>query len=687
MGGATTNSPPVYYQMDPSSQSPIQQTTTHTVRLIYAKSAFCLHMDTLHLQGYLTIVANTLEHTENQMIYLAWIPYHLIDPLDKHYFTCLDGGLASDQEFPAIHLHMGLGETTVIAINTIHSLYVHPPSPNQQGSIVITTSQGDVLRPLWYQPTNPFDAWPGYNVLDILKAFVDIEKTRDDPYLYLISMSANAQQHLAISPAPPSPSLSTMSTVPESDPLYNTLQEARWHILERFSRITRASRDAATHVLEHPVTQPLFPMLPASVQALRHNDTAQQTINDYNLANYYLTQWAADTTLEPLSDEAVDRLLKDTPEMQTPLPTHSRRAPTPAEEWVDFFNQDGVLKVPLQTIRARIFQGGLEPDIRIEAWKFLLGIYPWQSTFDDREAIRRSKAEEYYAIKAKWFNDLDTRNTPRFLEEKHRIDKDVHRTDRNLTIFAGEDHPNPDPQMAVGTNPNLEIMKDILVTYNYHNTSLGYVQGMSDLCAPMFVGMGDEAMAFWGFVSFMDRVQSNFFTDQSGMHRQLKTLQAMIQFMDMPLYKHLEQTETLNLFVCFRWLLVWFKREFDWEDVIRLWEVLWTDHLSHDFILFVALAVLHQHRQALLNLNQFDEILKYINELSGKLQLTRTLETAEILFYQFKRRVRAMETKRHQLHERLQRRSVWTNENERNDIQVALNQLQVDTLLLQLLPS
>ncbi|KAI8060736.1 rab-GTPase-TBC domain-containing protein [Gongronella butleri] len=628
---------------------------------------------------------------EHRILYLAWLPYHLVDPLDKHYVTSLDGGIASDQEYPAITMHMGNAETTIIALHSIHSLYIHPPTDQQQGSIVITTKQGDVLRPLWYQPTNPFDAWPGYNILDILRAFVDIERAPDDQHLYLVSPqeASSSSQPVAApsSPMPLSPSLSTMSTVPETDPFFHAVQEARWHIFERFSRITRVSRDAASQVLEHPVTQPLFPLLPSSVQALRRNDAAQQTMNDYNLANYYLTQWAADTTLQPLSDEAVDRLLKDTPEMQKPLPHHTRRAPITPEEWVDFFDRDGVLKLPLATIRQRIFQGGLDPDIRIEAWKFLLGIYPWQSTFDDREAIRRSKAEEYYTIKAKWFNDLEVRNGTRFLEEKHRIDKDVHRTDRNLSIFEGEELPNPDPQMSVGTNANLEIMKDILVTYNYHNTTLGYVQGMSDLCAPMFVGMGDEAMAFWGFVQFMERVQSNFFTDQSGMHRQLKTLQSLLQFMDMPLYKHFESTDTLNLFFCFRWLLVWFKREFDWEDVIRLWEVLWSDHLSHDFILFVALAVLHQHRDKILAMDQFDDILKYINELNGKLQLTPILEIAEVLFYQFDRRVKAMDTKTQELHQRLQRRAVWTNESERNDIQVALKQLQVDPLLRHLLPN
>ena len=35
----------------------------------------------------------------------------------------------------------------------------------------------------------------------------------------------------------------------------------------------------------------------------------------------------------------------------------------------------------------------------------------------------------------------------------------------------------------------------------------GYVQGMSDLCAPVYVVMGgEEEMTFWCFVRIMDRM-------------------------------------------------------------------------------------------------------------------------------------------------------------------------------------
>jgi hypothetical protein len=49
-------------------------------------------------------------------------------------------------------------------------------------------------------------------------------------------------------------------------------------------------------------------------------------------------------------------------------------------------------------------------------------------------------------------------------------------------------------------------MKDMLLTYNEYNKDLGYVQGMSDLLAPIYAVMQDDAIAFWGFVGFMERM-------------------------------------------------------------------------------------------------------------------------------------------------------------------------------------
>ncbi len=56
-----------------------------------------------------------------------------------------------------------------------------------------------------------------------------------------------------------------------------------------------------------------------------------------------------------------------------------------------------------------------------------------------------------------------------------------------------------------------------------------------------------------------------------------------------------------------RWILIAFKREFAFEDVLRLWEVLWTDYYSNALVIFVALAVLESHR---------DVVMRYLVEVS-----------------------------------------------------------------------
>lgn len=164
----------------------------------------------------------------------------------------------------------------------------------------------------------------------------------------------------------------------------------------------------------------------------------------------------------------------------------------------------------------------------------------------------------------------------------------------------------------------MEQMKDMLLTYNEYNKELGYVQGMSDLLAPIYAVMQDDAVAFWGFVEFMNRMERNFLRDQSGMRTQLLTLDNLVQLLDPKLYLHLQKADSTNFFFFFRMLLVWYKREFPWMDTLRLWELLWTDYLTSNFHLFFALAILEKHRDVIMeHLQHFDEVLKYSKSLSS----------------------------------------------------------------------
>jgi hypothetical protein len=61
----------------------------------------------------------------------------------------------------------------------------------------------------------------------------------------------------------------------------------------------------------------------------------------------------------------------------------------------------------------------------------------------------------------------------------------------------------------------------------------------------------------------------NFDMDQSGMKEQLLGLQHLIAVIDPEFMSYLESSESANLYFCFRWLLVRFKRELSYSDTLR----------------------------------------------------------------------------------------------------------------------
>ena len=66
---------------------------------------------------------------------------------------------------------------------------------------------------------------------------------------------------------------------------------------------------------------------------------------------------------------------------------------------------------------------------------------------------------------------------------------------------------------------------------------------------------------------------NNFHKDQIGMHSQLKQVANLIKYLDPQLHRHLDKHNSTNMFFCFRWLLILFKREFELDDVEHIWDV------------------------------------------------------------------------------------------------------------------
>ncbi|XP_062318660.1 TBC1 domain family member 15 [Osmerus eperlanus] len=307
-------------------------------------------------------------------------------------------------------------------------------------------------------------------------------------------------------------------------------------------------------------------------------------------------------------------------------PDVQRRSPLSAEDLAEHQDPEGrIHNVP--HLKQAIFKGGLCHALRKETWKFLLGYFPWDSTHEERKALQKKKTDEYFRMKLQWKSvseDQERRNS-RLRDFRSLIEKDVNRTDRTNRFYEGID------------NPGLVLLHDILMTYCMYDFDLGYVQGMSDLLSPVLYVMENEVDAFWCFVSFMDQMHQNFEEHMQGMKTQLIQLSSLLRLLDVAFTTYLEAQDSGYLYFCFRWLLIRFKRELSFQDVLRLWEVMWTGLPCQNFHLLVCCAILDAEKQKIMEENYgFNEILKHINELSMKLDIEEILHKAEAICMQIR---------------------------------------------------
>ncbi|GJM86603.1 hypothetical protein PR202_ga02478 [Eleusine coracana subsp. coracana] len=250
----------------------------------------------------------------------------------------------------------------------------------------------------------------------------------------------------------------------------------------------------------------------------------------------------------------------------------------------------------------------LEPDHLPLVWgkkrERPLSVEEWSAFLDPEGRVVDSKA-----LKKKSISATQAKRFTKFRERKGLIDKDVVRTDRSIPFYEGDD------------NRNVVVLRDILLTYSFYNFDLGYCQVpiltvTRMACMPNYLHYprliyGSAVLVYANSFSYVPQ---------------------LVELLDPPLHNYFRQNDCLNYFFCFRWVLIQFKREFSFDQIMVLWEVLWTHYLSEHFHLYLCVAILKRYRQRIIGEQMdFDTLLKFINELSGQINLDRAIQDAEAL--------------------------------------------------------
>ncbi|ONK78949.1 uncharacterized protein A4U43_C01F1330 [Asparagus officinalis] len=587
--------------------------------VVYSKDNVAIHptqMATERISGRLRLVK------QGSLVFLTWIPYKpSYDRVDSFGRSSNPSTLAKDRNLYTIK---------DVPLSDIRSVRRHTPPFGWQ-YIIIVLSSGLAYPPLYFYNGGVRE------FLAMLKQHVLIVRSADDANVFLVNNFQDPlQRSLSYLDLPGAlgiangaslqnltNSVSSLDSRRPDDTSYDEgsssldytgrhkhrvhdpAHDISLQVLEKFSLLTRFARETTSQIFRESQNNGFN-----AYERKQKKDSVQ--MNE-------IVSPPNDTKATPEEKlENSDTLKSDELNLVWGKP---RQRPLGVEEWEAFLDSEGRI-VDSKALRKRIFYGGVEHGLRKEIWKFLLGYYAYDSTFAEREYLAAVKKLEYETIKSQWQNisEAQARRFTKFRERRGLIEKDVVRTDRSVSYFDGDD------------NPHVRRLHDILLTYSFYNFDLGYCQGMSDFLSPILFVMEDESESFWCFVALMERLGPNFNRDQNGMHSQLFALSKLVELLDQPLHNYLRQKDCLNYFFCFRWILIQFKREFEYEKIMHLWEVLWTYYLSEHFHLYMCVAILKKYRQRIVGEQMdFDTLLKFINELSGGINLDDIIRDAEAL--------------------------------------------------------
>ncbi|XP_062826867.1 TBC1 domain family member 16 isoform X4 [Anolis carolinensis] len=294
--------------------------------------------------------------------------------------------------------------------------------------------------------------------------------------------------------------------------------------------------------------------------------------------------------------------------------------------WLHHLNEAGQVEEEYK-LRKAIFFGGIDVSIRGEVWPFLLHYYSYQSTSEEREALRVQKREEYFAIQQKRLSMTPEEQKVFWRNVQFTVDKDVVRTDRSNQFFRGEN------------NPNVETMRRILLNYAVYSPTIGYSQGMSDLVAPILAEVLDESDTFWCFVGLMQNTIFISSPRDEDMEKQLMYLRELLRLMHVRFYHHLVSLgeDGLQMLFCHRWILLCFKREFPDAEALRIWEACWAHYQTDYFHLFICVAIVVIYGDDVIEQQlATDQMLLHFGNLAMHMNGELILRKARSLLYQFR---------------------------------------------------
>lgn len=312
-------------------------------------------------------------------------------------------------------------------------------------------------NPQHHDPFSGTDVyWGASDFRDAIMQLVDFKQTLVDPTVWLVNATLDDLRNFSPQDKKVEAEASTKDST--SPKFWDMLDQARWNVMSKFADFTSKSTNKVVNIWsQHPLVQFVDKHNNNPyVKKIMTNPKVQEIQDDFDSARIYLAKWALGVKEQAEKyqtanglDDTYRRLLfnelgsdgEDVKLTDEELNIAMQRShPLTRQKWDSFFDSEGRLLMTVQEVKDYIFHGGVaDMELRKDVWLFLLEVYPWDSSLEERQVLTQTLRESYRAnYKSKWeyrqpHSDEDEESY--WHDQVLRVEKDVKRNDRDLSLY------------------------------------------------------------------------------------------------------------------------------------------------------------------------------------------------------------------------------------------------------------
>lgn len=298
------------------------------------------------------------------------------------------------------------------------------------------------------------------------------------------------------------------------------------------------------------------------------------------------------------------------------------------------------------------------PLLRAFIWKILLNYLPedpkkWEETLTEKRAL-------YFNYKKIIEEKLESEFKEKNYESKsvlEQIMKDVYRTNPKISFFYEPTNKNLKNKISqddfleyVETRRNnsytdineiyyndkeneihTDVLKRILFIYAFIYPDISYRQGMNELLAPIFYCFSYdktykeeteeniEADSFWCFNNLMSKVKLSFVSAKNrGLDAKSYIFEKCLEFVDKSIFDHMKKLNIRSEYYCYRWFILLFSQEFEINEVIKLWDIIFSNDDVYYFAIYLSIGIMLLKKDTILKGEMYDvmQILQKFDDIN-----------------------------------------------------------------------